>query len=131
MILIPTDGLNFYYWGRTFFLRNTLMYKVQVPFLLHLLFGASTYNPPRSLNLNLANLFTWVSLGSRNIRGLFGLVFTFKVKAMESLSHSFFLNMLAHLFQGFHIPWEVVLSKVNFKVKQILVHLAVCPMCFL
>ena len=49
---------------------------------------------------------------------------------MESLSHGFFLNMLAHLFQGFRIPWEVVLSKVNFKVKQILVHLAVCPMCF-
>lgn len=66
-------------------------------------------------------------MGSRNTRGLFALVFTFKVKAMEIMSHSFFLNMLAHLFQGFHIPWEVVLSKVNFKVKQILVHIAVRP----
>lgn len=79
-------------------------------------------------------LSTFVHLGKvgfQEHRGALWPCVYLEVKAMESLSHSVFLNMLAHLFQGFHIPWEVVLSKVNFKVKQILVHLAVCPMCFL
>lgn len=131
MALIPTDGFFFFfnYQRRAFLLRSRLLQQGSSSTSPSFAFQG-LYYPLPSLNVNMANLFTWVSLGSRLTRGLFGLMFTFEVKAMESLSHSFFPNMLAHLFQGFHIPWEVVLSKVNFKVKQILAHLAVCPMCF-